>query len=927
MSIQVSALRKSALLAAVVGALLLAGCGEKSTQALAEDGKAALAKKDYRAAVLQLKTALDKEPQSVELRLLLGESLLGSGDAPGAIVELNKALEQKADPERVTPLLARALLRTGEFKRVTQTYASTTLQDKDAQASLMATVAGGWAGQGERDKANAALKAALAASPEYPPVVLLNARQLAGTRKVDEALSAVNKLLERDPGLVDAWVLKGDLLASGKRDAAGGQAAYRKALEVDKTTVGAHFALINMLLRTGDVAGAKLQVEAFKEAAPKSPLVAFVEAQLAYAGGEYAKAREISQQLMRQAPNNVGVLQLAATIALQGRELIQAETLFSKALQIAPDSSTARVGLARVYLQLGQPAKALSTVKPVVAENPDDAEALALAGDIQLTLGDAAAAESMYSRASKIAPEDTRLKTALAMTHMVRGDADTAFAELSAVAAASDNTVAEQASFAARLRRREYDLALAVVDQMARKKPEIAMQSELRGRVYLAKRDYVQARKAFEEQLKADPKVFAATSNLAALDLLERKPADARKRMVAAMQDDPKNVYAILAVAQLDTAADAPLDDIRKLLTQAIQVAPQMPEPRLQLIALTLRKRLYKDALVAAQEAAAALPNDKAVMDAVGRAQMEAGDVEQAISTFRKMAGASNNSGLAYTRLADIYRVSGKRELAESSLRKALEVEPDLVAAQVALVDLLFTANRKNEAQDLIRRLQRESPNAALGYSLEAAFHLRNKSTDAAVAAYRTGLAKTRSPAMASALHRVLMRSNQVAEADRFAASWLKDNPKDANFSYQVAEAALVRKKYPEAESRLKDLLAQNPDNVLVLNNLAHVLIAQGKDGALPLAQKASDLAPDNGAILDTLASAQAADKQMDKALATQKRAVELAPDSGELRLNLAELAIKAGDKSLARTELTRLKELGAKFNRQEEVTRLLGTL
>ena len=75
------------------------------------------------------------------------------------------------------------------------------------------------------------------------------------------------------------------------------------------------------------------------------------------------------------------------------------------------------------------------------------------------------------------------------------------------------------------------------------------------------------------------------------------------------------------------------------------------------------------------------------------------------------------------------------------------------------------------------------------------------------------------------------------------------------------------------------------------------------------------------------MASALAAEKQYDKALAAQKKAVALKPDADELRLHLADVALQSGDKALARTELTRLQSLGAKFKQQGEVTRLLKTL
>jgi putative PEP-CTERM system TPR-repeat lipoprotein len=557
----------------------------------------------------------------------------------------------------------------------------------------------------------------------------------------------------------------------------------------------------------------------------------------------------------------------------------------------------------------------------------DEADTLSLAGEAELALGDAEAAEGYFSRAAKLTPENTQVKTSLAMAHMTRGDTSMAFAELNAAAASSRSITAELALYSARLKRREYAAALAAVDLVAKKQPRNPELLGMRGRVYLLQQNYAQARNAFEEQAKAEPSLFSAVSSLAAMDVLERKPDDARKRLEARIEVDPKNVYALLMLARLRAETGAPVDEVKQLLASAVQAAPQSPSPRLELIALTLRKRLYKEALVAAQEAAAAMPNDAAVMDAVGRAQMEAGDVEQAISTFRKLAGADGKSGVAYTRLADIYKTTGKRDQAEVALRKALEIEPGMVQAQLALIDLLIASNRKADALELIKRIQRDTPNLPAGYAFEAAYHLKLNAVDSAVVAYRTGLAKTGDAALALQLHRLYARAARRDDADRFASSWLKDHPKDVDFEYQVAETDIGRNDLAKAETRLQRLQTDNPDNVLALNNLAYVLMMRGKPGALAYAQKAAELAPENGHVLDTLATALVAEKQFDKALVAQKRAAERTPQDESMRLRLAQIAISASDKTLARNELTRLQGLGASFKQQDEVTRLLKTL
>jgi putative PEP-CTERM system TPR-repeat lipoprotein len=910
--------------------LVLAACSRDKPQELIQDGKAALAKRDFQTASIQFKNALQSNPASTETRVLLGRSLLGRGENAPAIVEFTKALEGGGSTDEITPLIAKAILQSGDFKKAVGTYGKTVLKDKSAQAQLQTLMSTAWAALGEPEKSKASLEAALNLAPDYAPAILLQARQTASKGDIAGALALIDKQLAKDATLDDAWVLKGDLQSQKPEGAKLAQESYRKALQLDATNSSANFALMNLLLRTKDFAGAKSQLEVLKTNLPKSPVTNYVEAQIALTDGNLAKAREIAQQLRLKAPDNAVILQLSGSVALQMREYVQAESFYSKALQIAPAAVTARQGLGKVYLRLGRPAKALEALKPILeypAEVFDAPAVYALIGEAELALGDAGAAEKYFGLAAKVDPDNAWIKTSLAMTRMTKGDTAVAFSELADVASNSKEIVAEQSAFSSRLRRREFDEALVIADQIAKKKPQSYISHAMRGQFFLARRDYVQARKEFENQLKADPGSFDATMKLAGLDIVENKPVEAKKRLQAAIKDDPKNVYAAIALARLLLTTEAGLDEAKQVLKNAIQASPQEVEPRLQLIALTLRKRQYKEALSFAREASSAMPNNLAVMDAVGRAEMEAGDVEQAIRTFRKMAGADERSALAYTRLSDIYKSTGKRDQAAVALKKALEIEPSVLPTQVAYVQLLTDLDRKAEALEYAKRLQRDAPTNPSGYNLEAALHIYLKAIDPAIAALRAGVAKTDDEHLALSLYRLLTRAGKAEEGDRFAASWLKSHPKDSNFSYQVAEFAMDRRQFDQAQARLLSLQAEQPDSVLILNNLATVMVLSGKPGAIDFAQKAVDLRPDDGRVLDTLASALAQAGQFDKALIIQKQAVELAPGIEPLHLRLAQIAIKANDKVLARTELTRLQGLGAKFKAQDEVTRLLKTL
>jgi predicted Zn-dependent protease len=108
---------------------------------------------------------------------------------------------------------------------------------------------------------------------------------------------------------------------------------------------------------------------------------------------------------------------------------------------------------------------------------------------------------------------------------------------------------------------------------------------------------------------------------------------------------------------------------------------------------------------------------------------------------------------------------------------------------------------------------------------------------------------------------------------------------------------------------------------------LSWLLLKSDRPGALELARRATIVSPSNGAMMDTLAMALAAEKRYDEALATQRQAMALDPASATLRLHLAQIMVRAGKKSEAREVLTELQKLGDKFKEQDEVGKLLSGL
>jgi putative PEP-CTERM system TPR-repeat lipoprotein len=481
------------------------------------------------------------------------------------------------------------------------------------------------------------------------------------------------------------------------------------------------------------------------------------------------------------------------------------------------------------------------------------------------------------------------------------------------------------------MQRRQYDKALTVIATLEKKQPGTALPHNLRGLALVAKRDATGARRSFERALEIDPTYFSAAANLARLDLGDGKPAAAQQRLEALLDKDSKNVRALLALAALRADAQsastdakgAASDEVVVLIDRAISTQPTDPAPRLALIKYYEGVKDAARTVAAAQDAVAAIPDRPELLDAAARAYRVAGESHQALTIYKKLAALQTGSPLPYLRMAEIQFAAKNKEEAMDSLRKALAIKPDLVDAQRAVIALHIDAGRTKEALSVARQVEKQQPKQSVGYVFEGDVHAASKNWTEAATVYRAGLKQIGSPDLAIRLHGALTAGGSAADAQRFASSWLKDHPKDATFRLYFAETARAGKDYASAAQHYRKLLDSEPNQPLVLNNLAWAE-AQLKDPkAIEHAQKANALAPNQPAIMDTLGVLLMETGDTAHGLEMLQKASTMAPQAGGIRLNLAKALIKAGRKDAARKELDELAKLGDKFPAQSEVAQL----
>jgi Flp pilus assembly protein TadD len=149
-----------------------------------------------------------------------------------------------------------------------------------------------------------------------------------------------------------------------------------------------------------------------------------------------------------------------------------------------------------------------------------------------------------------------------------------------------------------------------------------------------------------------------------------------------------------------------------------------------------------------------------------------------------------------------------------------------------------------------------------------------------------------------------------TSQANTSVAQWMKQHPKDTTMHVFLAERSTNNKDYKDAIAHYQAALKIDPDNALILNNLAYVMAESGDATASQYAERAYRQAPFNPNVVDTYGWALVQNGQTAKGVEMLRAASSLAPGNPDIRLHLGKALLKTGDKAGAKEALEPLKRL-----------------
>ncbi|SFU58650.1 XrtA/PEP-CTERM system TPR-repeat protein PrsT [Pseudoduganella namucuonensis] len=874
-------------------------------------------KGESKAAVIELKNALQHAPGHGAARMLLGDVYLDSGDVLSADKEFRRARELGAPAAEALPRLARTMLLQQQYE---ETLAL--MPAEGGAPELLALRGYALLGLHRRNEAAALFEQALSRQPGHVAALLGKARLALQVQDAAQAHAHVDAALAARPVDPDALRMKGDLLRmDGKLDQ-----ALARHLEIIKNLPGnlqARVDAAGIQIEAGRHAEAKAMLAAARKIAPGGLQVIYTQALLNFREKNLHGALEHLQLVLRAAPDHLPSLLLAGAVQYELNNGAQAEQYLGRFLQAEPGHLYAGKLMAGLALRAGKADEAIRLLAPLLEKHPDDVELLAAAGDAHMRARQFTRAAELLQRATELAPAKPALRAALGASHLGKGDGPRAIAELErALGMDAATPRAGPLLVLTHLRNGDHAKALAAVRTLEARGNNPAVQN-LKGGVLLAQRDTEGARKAFEAALALEAGYLPALQNLAQLDTLARQPERARQRYEAALARDPRNGVLMTELARLATAQGRPAEAMA-WLERASRQQPDALAPSLLLANYYLRAGERQKALTLAQKLHSAHPASAEALTVLAESQTASGDHEAALESHAALAAMQPESALAQMRLAGTLMGLNQRDEALAAVRKALELEPDLGVAQQTAVRLLTERRAWLEALEVARAAQRRHPDAGLGYKLEGEILMARGQAPQALKLFEQAYGREQSGPMAIAVHRALSATGRSGDAAQRIRQYLEYHPRDTPTRLYLASALSQARDYAGAVAQYERVVEADPEHVVALNDLAWASQQLKDKRALAYAERAYRLAPSNPAVADTLGGILLEQGQPERALPMLKKASDAAPRVGDIRFRYASALMRTGDRPAARRQFELLLA-DRDFPRQDEVKALLG--
>jgi tetratricopeptide (TPR) repeat protein len=738
-----------------------AGCGGAHARLAAhmEKGRQYLTAQNYEKARIEFRNALQIDPRYAPAYYETGvvEERLGrqlqaaqayqnavdqapQHDYLDATVALAKLLALYGSPERAQELVKTAWQKHPDDPELLTVRAIARERLKDLPAAMadaeratqlaprnedaVATLAGIYQAQGDRDKARTLVERAVQDIPGSVDLHFMLAQVYAADGRSADAEAQYRQIIALKPTESAHRLRLAQFYAkSNQLDVA--EATLRSAVKDFPADRTVKLALIEFLntRRGRDVA--EVELNKMIAAEPKDYELQFALARLHRAAGENQKAEAIYRAVIDKegikSPALVARNNLAA-LRLQQNDSDAAVRLANEVLAQNPRDNDALVIRGNIELARNDPRDAIADLRAVLRDQPANAGVLRTLARAHLANGEPRIAEDVMRQAVALNPGDPGLEGELAELLTRLGKADEANSVIaSAVEQLPGNLQALDAQFRIAMTTKDLHRAKSAADAIVAREPKLAVGYMYQGAVAEAEKRYEDALRLYTVAASLAPDALPPFEGVVRVLSASNRLPEAVKRLDAAAQKHPEDPLPLDLKGEL-LIKNGQLAEAKEAFRQSIARAPAWwPAYRGMAKAQLLGKEDLGTIIEGLRRARTVVEPSERLSEVLASLLVRAGKPDEAIAEYEQALLKYPKSDMAANNLAMLL-VTYRKDAA--SLNRARDLSARFAQSpNLAYRDtygwVLYKRGDAAAAVPVFARIVAESPNAAL-----ALYHL-----------------------------------------------------------------------------------------------------------------------------------------------------------------------------------------------------------
>lgn len=885
---------------------MLAACSKKDSAEHYLDAQNYLANQHYNAAVIELRSAVQLDPDDARFRLALGLALMGAGDIASAERELERALRYGADHEALALPLIQTHYMLANHSAVIQLLTDSTGLNPRTSQLLDSYRALSELELGDTPAAMLHLEQ-LAESTETDVQTFAQAFLKLASQNSDQALSLLLTIGNDSELYAESLLLQGKIHL-GNEAMPEAIASLNHYLELIPTAHLARLFLAQAYVRNDQFDEGEQHLTMLLRVFPDQPLANYLQSIISFARDDFDNAKQQSEKAVRHGLVGTRARVIAAIssvqLGLEAQALSHLEPVRAQLHQFPAAQ--------RLYAMLQLRAGDTEQASRMLAELPDDEQNLQLIASTAFELVRSGSTDNALDLISNYQQQHEQDATSLTTLGTIKlgidSQRDAGIRDLEQ-ALVLDPSVNQTRLVLAMtyLQQSEYDKASALADSWL-DDPEMQVAGyNLKAYAHFLQGDFGPVIELTNQALALKPNNPYSSLMQAMVGMQQGEPTKALQQLQTMLDIHPTYLAGLEQYYTISRQQGDTLDATRRI-EQLFALNEQVYDARLMLARVAHDQNDHDRTVALLSEidpAAQTLPalHYRLLIAALQRVN-RAPEAVRLAERWYQQTPQDAQTGYAY---ANALTVTQEFDSALTVINNLLQQHPgnrQLLAAQVTL---LMQLQRPDQALAVLNNLPAALLQDAEMQFIKGRLLLMKNDMPAALSAFEASYAKQ--PNAASALF--IADTLSKLHTEQQAIDFIKQHNELHGSSEQLDTfyaTLLLQTDTEQSKSMYQALLEREPNNIVALNNYAWLLAENGQaEQAKPYAERANQLLPNHPDIMDTYGKILMILGQHEAALQQFEQSLSIRPEHAEVQLNYAESLSKMQQHEKARQVLTQV--------------------